>query len=121
MKALLSIKPEFAFQIFSGSKRFEYRRRIFKQPVEKVIVYVSSPISMVLGEFEIEDLLFDNIDALWNRTKCASGISEEFFYQYFQEREYGYAIKIGQVTRFDAPLPLEETYGIKPPQFFVYM
>jgi predicted transcriptional regulator len=121
MKALLSIKPEFAFQIFAGNKRFEYRRKIFKQPVDTVVVYVSSPVSMVLGEFKIEDLLFDDLEELWNKTKCASGISEEVFYQYFDKKEHGYAIKIGKVTQFDIPQPLLETYGIKPPQFFAYI
>jgi predicted transcriptional regulator len=121
MKALLSIKPEFAFQIFAGNKKFEYRRKIFKQPVDTIVVYVSSPISMVLGEFEIEDLLFDNLDELWNKTKCEAGISEEFFYQYFTKKELGYAIKIGKVTQFDTPLPLGKTYGLKPPQFFAYI
>lgn len=121
MKALLSIKPEFAFQIFAGNKKFEYRRKIFKQPVDSIVVYVSSPISMVLGEFEVDDLLFDNLDELWSKTKGASGISEEFFYQYFDNKKHGYAIKIGKVTEFDSPIPLFETYGIKPPQFFAYI
>ena len=35
MKILLSIKPEFAEKIFSGSKKYEFRRRIFKAPGEK--------------------------------------------------------------------------------------
>ena len=30
MKVLLSIKPEFVEKIFSGEKRFEYRKNIFK-------------------------------------------------------------------------------------------
>ncbi len=121
MKVLLSIKPKFAFEIFAGKKKFEYRRRIFKHSVDTVVIYVTSPVSMILGEFDIEDLLFDDLDELWNRTKCESGISEEFFYQYFCEKESGYAIKIGKVTKFEKPLPINETYGIRPPQFFAYV
>ncbi|MDD5369404.1 MAG: hypothetical protein PHQ40_09975 [Anaerolineaceae bacterium] len=121
MKALLSIKPDFALQIFTGKKKYEYRRRIFKQPVETIIVYASSPLKMVIGEFEVEELIWDDLDELWDKTKCASGITEEYFYQYFEQKKRGYAIKIGKVTRFDDPLPLVETYGVTPPQFFAYI
>ena len=32
MKIVLSIKPEYAEKIFSGSKKYEFRRMIFKAP-----------------------------------------------------------------------------------------
>lgn len=34
MKVLLSIKPEFAERIFNGSKKYEFRKVIFKNPDE---------------------------------------------------------------------------------------
>ena len=58
MKVLLSIKPEFADKIFNGTKKYEYRRSIFKKKeVKTVVVYASSPIQKIIGEFEekIED------------------------------------------------------------------
>ena len=33
MKILLSIKPEYAHKIFSGEKKFEYRKIIFKKNI----------------------------------------------------------------------------------------
>lgn len=58
MKVLLSIKPEFAFKIFDGTKHFEFRKVIFKNPnVNIVVVYASSPVQQVIGEFEIETIL----------------------------------------------------------------
>ena len=54
MKVVLSIKPEFAFKIFDGSKKFEFRKAIFKNNnVKSIIVYASSPVQKVIGEFEI--------------------------------------------------------------------
>ena len=44
MKVLLSIKPEFANKIFEGTKRFEFRKSIFKKEVKTVVVYASSPL-----------------------------------------------------------------------------
>ena len=66
MKVVLSIKPEFAYKIFDGSKKFEFRKSIFKnEKVTSVIVYASSPVQQVIGEFEIEDILNYDLQTLW--------------------------------------------------------
>lgn len=122
MKVLLSIKPEFANKIFSGQKKFEYRRSIFKRSnIDTVIVYASAPIRKVIGEFKIEQILFEDIDILWEETKLQSGINEEYFYSYFTEREKGYAIQIKSTRKYPTPKNLNNAYGITPPQSFVYV
>lgn len=121
MKALLSIKPEFALQIFSGQKKFEYRRKIFKKTVDSVIVYATSPMKLVIGEFFIDDILFEEVDKLWERTKTFSGISKEYYYKYFENLDRGYAIKIGNVNYFEVSFSITEKYGIIAPQCFAYV
>jgi len=65
MNVILSIKPEYAFKIFNGTKLFEFRKAIFKNPaVKKVIVYASSPVQRVIGEFEIDETLKKNKTAM---------------------------------------------------------
>ena len=55
MRVLLSIKPEFAELIFKGTKKFEFRKSIFKNSeIKTVVVYASSPMQKVIGEFEID-------------------------------------------------------------------
>ncbi len=55
MRVLLSIKPEFALKIFDGSKRYEYRRTIFKRgEVTTVVVYASNTIKKVMGSLKLE-------------------------------------------------------------------
>ena len=50
MKVVLSIKPEFANKIFEGTKKYEFRRAIFKNPnIKKVVVYSSSPVKKIIG------------------------------------------------------------------------
>jgi hypothetical protein len=51
---LLSIKPEFVEKIFSGLKKYEFRRVIFKsKSVSRVVIYASSPVQRVVGEFAV--------------------------------------------------------------------
>ena len=122
MKVLLSIKPEFALKIFDGSKKYEYRRAIFKnKEVSGVIVYASDPIKQIIGEFEIEDILHDKPRVLWVKTKNHGGISEKKFFDYFTNKSKGYAIKVKASRTYDAPLPLNNFMVSSPPQSFMYI
>ncbi|MBC7937633.1 MAG: hypothetical protein H7Y86_19970 [Rhizobacter sp.] len=122
MKVVLSIKPEFANKIFDGTKHYEFRRAIFKNPdVKKVIVYSSSPVQKVIGEFEIENILNHDLKTLWNLTKEFSGISADYFYEYFGNKENGFAIKIKKTKLYKSPKCLRKDYNLLPPQSFLYL
>lgn len=122
MKVLLSIKPEFAEKIFEGTKHFEFRRSIFKNPeVKKVVVYASSPVQKVIGEFEIDYIIKTSLDKLWDQTQEYSGITREYFFQYFANKEEGFAIKIKNQRKYKTPKSLEKDYNVLPPQSFVYI
>lgn len=122
MDVLLSIKPEFANKIFDGTKKFEFRKAIFKRTdVRRVIVYASSPVQKVIGEFQIESILNDSVENLWKRTSEFSGITKDFYQQYFAGREQAYAIQVGNVKRFKKAKTLQD-YNINfAPQSYVYI
>lgn len=122
MKVLLSIKPEFAFKIFEGEKKFEFRKVIFKNPnVSTVVVYASSPVQQVIGEFEIDDILSSSPNEIWELTKKYSGISEIFFQEYFENRLVAHAIKIKNIKKYKRPLSLKEDFNVLPPQSYMYL
>ena len=122
MKVLLSIKPEFAEKIFNGTKKFEFRRSVFKNKnVTTVVVYASSPVQRVIGEFEIDSILNSELQQLWDNTKDYSGISKSFFFDYFNNKEKGYAIKIKKTKLYKAPLVLKDNFNVAPPQSFIYL
>ncbi len=122
MKVILSIKPEFANKIFDGTKKYEFRRTIFKNPeVKIVVVYASSPTQKIIGEFEIENIINLDLEALWNKTKKYSGISEDYFFEYFCDKEHGFAIKIKKTKRYKTPKCIREDFNLFPPQSFLYL
>jgi len=121
MKVVLSIKPEFAFKIFDGTKKFEFRRSIFKNGnIKSVIVYASSPVQQVIGEFEIDEVLNYDLPTLWDMTQEFSGISEKFYYDYFTNKEQGFAIKIKNIKKYSNPKCLRADFNLSPPQSFAY-
>lgn len=122
MKIILSIKPEFANKIFEGTKKFEFRRAVFKnKDVKNVVVYASAPISKVIGEFEIDKVIKDGLDSLWQETEEYSGISKKYYLDYFNGKEEGYAIKIKTAKKYDNYFCIKEKYGLLPPQSFAYI
>lgn len=121
MKVILSIKPEFANKIFDGSKKFEFRKSIFKnKDIRKIIVYASSPVQQVIGEFEIDEIINEELNTLWGLTKQHSGISKDFFFKYFANKKEGFAIKIKKATLYKKPKCLKTDFNLVPPQSFAY-
>lgn len=122
MKVLLSIKPEFALKIFEGSKKYEFRRVVFKnRDVRKIVVYASAPVSRVIGEFDVETVIKKDIANLWEETKEFSGISEDYYLSYFDGKDEGFAIKVKEPKMYKKDLCLKENFGVKPPQSFLYL
>lgn len=122
MKVLLSIKPEYANKIFDGTKKFEFRRSIFKNPnVKKVVVYSSSPVQKIIGEFEIKQIIKLDIENLWRETSYHSGITKEYFLEYFVNKEQGFAIEIKNFKKYRIPKCLKTEFNLSPPQSFMYL
>ena len=119
MNAILSIKPEFVAEIVAGRKRYEYRKTVFKQRVEKVYVYASSPVSRIVGEFQPVDVLEGEPDDIWNKTMRYSGITKEFYDAYFGGKDVAYAIVIQNFVLYDEAVRLPE--GVKAPQSYLYI
>ncbi len=123
MRILLSVKPAFVHEILTGKKLYEFRKQLFKHTeVKTIVIYASSPICKVVGEFEIGDIIKDTPVKVWEKTKLHSGISDSFYFRYFENREIAYAIEITNIIEYPEPLSLSDiNEKIKPPQSFCYI
>ncbi|MEJ0029086.1 MAG: ASCH domain-containing protein [Bacteroidota bacterium] len=122
MKALMSIKPEYADKIFDGTKKYEFRKVVFKNSnIRTVLVYSSSPVQQVIGEFEIERILSSAPKDIWTKTKEHAGITEEFFFDYFSDKDVAHAIKIKKVKKYKKPLSIKDDFNVLPPQSYLYL
>ena len=119
----MSIKPEFAFKIFEGTKKFEFRKSIYKnQDITKVFVYASSPVQKVIGEFRVKQIHKDTPKRIWSHTKEKSGITKEFFNSYFEGRDKAYAIEVSSTRKYRNPKCLKRDFNVEfAPQSFQYV
>lgn len=118
---LLPIKPEYVEKIINKSKRYEYRRKIGKKEVDKIIIYCTYPIKMVIAEVEVKKVLTDTPDNIWEKTKNYSGISKEKYSKYFCDKNKAFAYQLGKVLVYSNPKSLEDFNIYYPPQSFVYL
>ena len=120
IKIIVSINPRHVNNIIDGSKRYEYRTRIASTDVEKLLIYETAPIKMVVAEADVIEVLSLDPNTLWEQTKDYSGISKKFFDEYFKNRSVAYAYKLGKVKVYDEPKSLIE-FGLRTaPQSFAY-
>ena len=122
MKVLLSIKPHFVNKIFDGSKKYEFRRTLFKRKgIKTVIIYASYPIKRIVGEFQIKEIISDDIDKIWEMTKDSAGITKDFFKSYYADKKVATVIHIGKITKYEEDKFLSDFNLKQAPQSFCYL
>ena len=123
MNVILSIRPTFCKMIFSGQKKYEYRKRVFtRSDVDKVYIYATKPICRIVGCFRVEEVIENKKSYMWETTHKDGGISKEYVAAYFKNCDMAHAIKIGEVVKLDNSIdPKEVIKDFHAPQNFMYV
>ena len=122
--ALISIHPEHAEKIFSGSKKLEFRRRWTSRSVKTLFIYATAPVQRIIGFAKIARVTQGTPTQLWRLTQeIDGGISRSKLFAYLGGSRTGVAIELSKVT----PMPggidprLCLGRGFRPPQSFRYL
>lgn len=118
---LLSINPEYADRILVGSKKYEFRKKLANKPVNKILIYSTTPIMKVVGEVEVIKTISSSPSALWEYTKKFAGISRDKFRKYFKGCKVAYAYELGKAIQYNPPKELNDFNVDLPPQSFIYL
>ena len=122
MNAIISIKPRFVDAIKAGRKHYEFRRRPMLRNVEKCFIYATAPISAIVGEFEIANVLCAAPHELWEKTNRAAGIAKSDFDLYFTGCTKAYALVIKNFKKYPRPIALRDAFpGAPIPQSYIYV
>ncbi|EOS68740.1 hypothetical protein C818_02614 [Lachnospiraceae bacterium MD308] len=118
---LLSINPQYVASIIKGSKLYEYRKSRCRSDVDKIIIYATAPQKQVVGEAEIEEILEDDPLTVWDMTKDHSGITYQFFQEYYRGKEKAVAYHLKNLIVYDKPKTLADIGVSCAPQSFRYV
>ena len=118
---ILSIHPKHIAKILSGEKCYEYRKKI-PTDIEYLVVYATSPIKKVVAIIEIDTVLRDSAQKIWEHTQKHAGVSYEFLMHYFNDAEDAYAIKFKNIHQLSTPMDITMIEDIKSaPQSYQYV
>ena len=120
-RILLSINPEHVDNIKKDKKLYEFRKIQCKEKVDKIVIYSTFPVMKVVGEADVDDVIVDKPESVWDITSEYSGITKLFFDKYYKNKDKAVAYKLSNVIKYEQPKSLSN-YGIKcAPQSFVYI
>jgi predicted transcriptional regulator/GNAT superfamily N-acetyltransferase len=126
--AIISIQPRFVKQIMNGSKRVEYRRKVFPNTVKHMYIYSSYPQKEIVGYVPVSLIVSESPEELWKHTNHVGGISKDYFDKYFADCPRANAIHINEFHQFEfdddneTGVPLRMLRGIdQAPQNWQYI
>ena len=118
----LPIKPKYANKIISGEKKVEFRKVEFKNNVNNLIIYASSPVKKIIAVCDVVRIRKNTPKELWKLYENVSGISYLEYNNYFKNKLFAIAIELENIHVLNEPLGIsefEETDFV--PQSFMYM
>ena len=92
---ILAIHPQPAEKILNGEKKYELRTRFPSVDVGvRVYLYVTAPVSAVVGGFMIGGVEEDKVPSIWSRIGSLLGITKHEFDEYARGRNTAKAIRV---------------------------
>lgn len=119
-EALISIKPQFAEAILSGSKTVELRRRIPTLSLNtRLWIYATRPVAAVVGSAIVDRIERGCPEKMWASYGQRTDVTYEDFQHYFGGSTEAVCLFLVNIER-RAPVSIEELKrirtGFHPPQ-----
>jgi predicted transcriptional regulator len=123
---LVSMKPQYAERILSGSKVIEIRRKFSERWVGcKAVLYSSSPQKALVGEATVCSVTSGNPQEIWTRFNVGIGCTHGEFSAYVGQATDVCAIELDNVFPYKEPITLSQIShllgleeDLRPPQSY---
>jgi predicted transcriptional regulator len=118
----MAIHPGYAEAILDGAKHVEFRKRALASDISRVVIYATSPVQKIVGEFTIRETVVDDPDAIWDRFGDVGEIDRESFGAYYANSATAVAFVVDTAKRYSRPTSLNELDSAPAiPQSFSYI
>lgn len=122
---VLSLKPRWSEEIFSGLKTIEVRRR-FPEAANmnlRALIYTTAPKKALTGEVRIISARRVTLSEIKSRWSRQTRIPNELVDEYLGDLGAGVLLFLSEPIRYHAETPLSElrkSFGFTPPQSYAY-
>lgn len=118
----MSIHPQYAEAILLGKKKVEFRKRGLAADVDTVVIYATSPVKSVVGEFSVDGIVHGTPGDLWKTYRGVGCIQIDAYQSYYEGSVRATGIIVGEVWRYRRPMPLSSMQPAPAvPQSFSYV
>lgn len=119
---LISVHPEYVSKIISGEKNIEFRKTSFSPSVERVYIYSSAPTKKIVGFFNVNEVIKDTPQKLWDKYSTKGCIDKEKYDEYYSHHSIAVGILIEDFFKFIKPVnPKLFDKDFRAPQSFCYI
>jgi predicted transcriptional regulator len=121
---LLSVKPKFVREIIEGTKLIEFRRKWPRAPIDRIVVYSSSPVRTLAFTAGVMAVHQGSKSHLWNvvRNDKKGSLSKKQLFAYLHGAKRGFAIKLSKVVPIIGGLDPGRLFGrFRAPQSYRYL
>jgi predicted transcriptional regulator len=122
--ALISIHPEHVAKILSGEKRLEFRRVWATRPLNRLLIYSTTPTKRLVAVANIKQTIVGSPNALWTSSqKIGGGITRQQLFDYLDGKQKAFALELSKVNVFGTGLYPSIVFGrgFRAPQSFRYL
>ncbi len=114
---LISIRPQYAYQIFRGVKKFELRRNI-GTPIPEgaiMVVYASGNVKAIVGEFRVIRVIEGSAEHVWKEVMKhpSPGVGSDAW-PYIRGAQKAVALEVGDPILYPRRITLDELRRIIP-------
>lgn len=101
----------------------EFRRRWAAEPVDKLVIYSSSPTQRIVAAVDVVSVTEASPTALWELAReKGGGVTRQLIYEYFSGKKTGFAIELADVHEFESPVDPKKVFkNFLAPQSFRYI
>lgn len=119
---LISIKNQYATQIYDGTKLYELRHNKPNfEPGKMMWIYEPLPVGMITGIVEFRACIMAAPWLIWERFKNHLGVTQAEFFRYYAGRDTAYAWELASKVKLDEPITLADIGLTRPPQSYQYL
>lgn len=122
---VMSILTYYAKQIFSGTKKFEFRKSPLKKEFlnKKIYIYSAKEDKAIIGSFKVSNNLIGSLEDILEKTGYDKRSDKNEIISYFHSNTNKcFALELYDVDKFVKPLTLKELRKIDPnislPQYY---
>lgn len=119
---LMAIHPAYAEAILEGRKHVEFRKRPLADNVTAVMIYATTPVREIVGEFAVDETVSGSPQELWRLVGSRGAIDGDAYDAYYAGATSAAGIMVRRVVRYARPVllaELEPTPAV--PQSFIYL